>query len=399
MSTQPDHAPARAPHAFLSGGFRPFFLAGSIWAVVVVAIWVAMLAGSVTLPTLFDPLAWHRHEMLFGYLGAIVAGFLLTAIPNWTGRPPLSGAPLGWLSGLWLAGRFAVTGSALIGWWPAMIVDASFLFVMAGLAAREIAAAKNRNMPLVGAILLLAAGNVLDHLGATARIANPDLGWQLGFAIVLMLIALIGGRIIPTFTRNWLSAQGQSDGLPPAFNQFDRLVLVASAFSLIGWIVGRGTAVSGALLIVAGLLHIARLIRWQGTRTVADPLVAILHLSYAWLPLGLLLLGASSFTAALLASAALHALSAGAMASMTLAVMTRATLGHTGHALRADRPTIAIYVLANSGAAVRLVAPLLPFDTMRTVAIAGVLWAAAFALFVVHYGPKLLRPRPTRASG
>lgn len=392
-------APTRTSHPFLSGGFRPFFLGGAIWAVAVVLIWVALLAGRMTLPTLFDPLAWHRHEMLFGYLGAIVAGFLLTAIPNWTGRPPLSGAPLGGLVCLWLAGRIAVLCAAQIGGLPAMLVDSSFLFVMAGIAGREIAAAKNRNMPLVVAILLLASGNVLDHLAAARIVSHADLGWQIGFAIILMLISLIGGRIIPTFTRNWLSAQGETDGLPPAFNRFDKLVLATTAMSLIGWITARGTAVSGGLLILAGLLHFARLIRWQGIRTTAEPLVAILHLSYGWVPVGFILLGSSSFFDALLPSAALHALSAGAMASMTLAVMTRATLGHTGHPLRADRPTIAIYALVNAGAALRLAAPLLPFDYLGSVSIAGGLWAAAFALFVVSYAPRLLRPRAVSTSG
>lgn len=398
MAPMPETPSARLPHPFLSGGFRPFFLGGAVWAVGVVLLWVAMLAGQITLPTMFDPLAWHRHEMLFGYLGAIVAGFLLTAIPNWTGRPSLSGTPLLGLALLWLAGRVAVLCSALIGWLPAILVDGAFLFVMAGFAGREIAAAKNRNMPLVLAILLLASGNVLDHLGAAQILSNADIGWQLGYAIVLMLISLIGGRIIPTFTRNWLSARGQSESLPPAFNGFDKLVLAATAISLIGWIAARGTAISGGLLILAGSLHVARLARWQGAKTTADPLVAILHLSYGWMPVGLILLGASSFTDALLPSAALHALSAGAMASMTLAVMTRATLGHTGHALRASRGTITIYALVNLGAVLRLAAPLLPFGYLRAVSVAGTLWAAAFLMFVLAYGPMLLRPRAMQPS-
>lgn len=386
------------PPAILSAGFRPFFLAGALWAVAVVILWVAALAGGMNLPTRFDPLAWHRHEMLFGYLGAIVAGFLLTAIPNWTGRPVLSGAPLGGLILLWLCGRLAVFRSVEIGWLAAAIIDSSFLAVMAFVAGREIVLAGNRNLPLVGAITMLAAANVLDHLGAANVGIAPDLGWQSAFALIVMLIGLIGGRIIPTFTRNWLTARGVKDQLPPAFDGFDKAVLAITAVALIGWIAARGTQASGALLIMVSVAQAARLARWGGLRTLAEPLVSILHMSYAWLPLGLFLLGASAFIPAIPASAALHALSAGAMASMTLAVMTRATLGHTGHPLRADRTTVAIYALVTSGAALRLVAPLLPFDYLRTVSVAGAIWAVAFLLFVMAYGPMLLRPRASQPS-
>lgn len=393
QTSVPLHQPA-----VLSAGFRPFFLVGALWAVALIALWVGILAGRITLSMKFDPLAWHRHEMLFGYLSAIIAGFLLTAIPNWTGRPVLKGAPLAALVALWFGGRIAVLASAKTGWLMAAIIDSSFLAVMAVIAAREIMLAKNRNLPLVNAILLLAAANFLDYLGAATAAFPPDLGWQVAFAIVLMLIGLIGGRIIPTFTRNWLSARGEKDRLPPAFNGFDKVALGMTAFALVGWIVARGTALSGTMLIAASVAQAARLARWQGLRTSADPLVFILHLSYAWLPLGLFLLGLSSFTPAIPSSAALHALSAGAMAAMTLAVMTRATLGHTGHALRADRKTVAIYALVTSGAALRLVAPLLPFDYLRIISVTGTLWAAAFVLFVAAYGPMLLRPRADAVS-
>ena len=310
----------------------------------------------------------------------------------------LSGAPLAALAGLWLAGRLAILFSTVIGGLSTALVDCSFLFVMADIAAREIVLAKNRNLPLVVAILLLGTANLLDHLGVSG-IAPADLGWQIGFAVVLMLIALIGGRIIPTFTRNWLVARGEKDRLPPAFNGFDKIALALMAIALVGWIAARGTIASGFLLILAGFIQAARLARWHGGLTFAEPLVFILHLSYAWVPLGLVLLGLSSFTTVLPPSSALHALSAGAMASMTLAVMTRATLGHTGHALHADRMTVAIYALVTSGAVLRLVAPLLPFDYLKTVSVAGALWASAFVLFVMAYGGKLVRPRSTGASG
>lgn len=383
---------------FLSGGFRPFFLGGSIWAVCVALLWVMSLSGIITLQTRFDPLAWHRHEMLFGYLGAIIAGFLLTAIPNWTGRPPVSGARLAALALLWLAGRIAVFFSTHIGWTIAAFVDAGFLFAMASVAAHEIIKANNRNLAVVGALLLFATGSALDHLTIGDRQVSGDLGWQLGFAVVLFLIALIGGRIIPTFTRNWLSARGRADHLPPVFNGFDKVVMAATALGLVSWVVMRATLLSGAMLILAGVLQAARLSRWGGARTTAEPLVSMLHVAYGWLPLGLLLLGLSSFLPSLSGSTALHALSAGAMASMTLAVMARATLGHTGHALRSDRWTTCIFILVTVGALLRVGAMFLPFDYLRTISVAGTLWASAFALFVVTYGLKLLRPRADAAS-
>ncbi|MCX8474792.1 MAG: NnrS family protein [Sphingomonas sp.] len=379
---------------FLRGGFRPFFLGGALWALLVVALWVGVLAGAVELPTRFDPLAWHRHEMLFGYLGSVIAGFLLTAIPNWTGRLPIAGGRLAALAGLWLAARVAVLFSALSGAALAALLDIGFLATLAFVAAREVLAAKNRNVPVVIAVGLLAAAAALDHAEALGLAVPPGLGWRLGFALVLMLVTLIGGRIIPSFTRNWLAKQGREQGLPGQPNRFDIAVLAATAASLVAWASMPDAAATGALLLAAGALQTVRLARWSGHRTLREPLVLILHVSYAWLPLGLLLLGASAFVWCIPASSALHALSAGAMASMTLAVMTRATLGHTGRALRAGPGTQAIYALVTAGAALRFAAPMLPFDYVHAIGAAGALWGAAFLLFVIVYGPMLLGPRP-----
>lgn len=378
----------------LRGGFRPFFLGGALWALAVVALWVCVLSGSVTLPTAFDPLAWHRHEMLFGYLGAVVAGFLLTAIPNWTGRTPIAGAPLAGLFALWVAGRLAVFFSAAAGPAVALVLDTGFLAVMALIAAREVIAAKNRNFPIVAAVGLFGAANALDHMEALGVPVPAGLGWRCGFAIVLLLVSLIGGRIIPAFTRNWLVKQGRERGLPVQTNRFDIATLLTTALALFAWAASPDSSASGGLLIAAGLLQTIRLARWSGLRTWREPIVLILHISYAWLPLGLLVLGGSAFVWCIPVSAATHALSAGAMASMTLAVMTRASLGHTGRELRADGWTQAIYALVTAGAALRFAAPMLPVDYMPGIAAAGALWGAAFLLFVLAYGPKLLGPRP-----
>jgi uncharacterized protein involved in response to NO len=378
----------------LRGGFRPFFLGGAVWALIVVGLWVGALSGAVTLPTSFDPLAWHRHEMLFGYLGAVIAGFLMTAIPNWTGRLPIAGGRLAALAGLWLAARLAVLFSAIVGPAVAMALDVGFLLVLFAVCGREVVASKNRNLPVVIIILLFAAASAFDHAEALGAVDSVGLGWRAGFALVLMLISVIGGRIIPSFTRNWLSKQGRKAGLPGQPDLFDKLCLAVTAVALAGWTVVPDARSVALLLIVAGAVQAVRLGRWSGLRTLLDPLVLILHVSYAWMPIGLLLLGGSILAPVVPATSALHALGAGAMASMTLAVMTRATLGHTGRALHADLPTIAIFALVTLGAAVRAGAPLLPLDYMRSIELAGLMWGGAFLLFVLAYGPKLVGERP-----
>lgn len=378
----------------LRAGFRPFFFLGPLWALVVVGLWIEAMAGAVTLPTAFDPLAWHRHEMLFGYLGAVIAGFLLTAIPNWTGRLPIAGRRLAGLTSLWVAARFAVLFSASIGGFAAMLLDVGFLVILGAACAREVLIARNRNLPVVGVVLLFAIAALVDHLEALGVLTTDGLGWRGGFALVVVLIALIGGRIIPSFTRNWLMKQGRTEGLPTQPSRFDLFTIAATAIALAGWVVGIEPAVAAALLLAAGVLQVARLVRWSGHVALREPLVFILHLSYAWLPIGLLLLGVSLIVPTQPASSALHALAAGAMASMTLAVMTRATLGHTGRELHADKGTVAIYVLVTLGAALRVAAPWLPFDYLLLIRIAGALWGGSFLLFLALYGPKLLGPRP-----
>lgn len=377
----------------LRAGFRPFFFLGPIWAIAVVALWIEALTGALTLPTAFDPLAWHRHEMLFGFLGAAIAGFLLTAIPNWTGRLPIAGARLALLVAMWVAARLAIFFSGSVGGITAMLVEAAFLVTLAGACAREVLIARNRNVPVVGVVLLFALAAIVDHLEGLGLLATDQLGWRGGVALVLMLVALIGGRIIPSFTANWLIKQGQSR-LPGQATTFDFIAIGVTALALGCWAFQLAASLAAALLFAAGLLQAARLARWGGWRTAREPLVLILHISYAWLPIGLTLLGLSIVDIDVSGTAGLHALGAGAMASMVLAVMTRATRGHTGRDLRADKGTILIYALVTSGAALRVAAPWLPFDYVLLIKCAGTLWGGAFLLFLAIYGPMLLGPRP-----
>ncbi len=383
---------ADAP-AFLRGGFRLFFLGGATWAITGLILWLVALAGAITLPTGFDPLAWHRHEMLFGFVGAVVSGFLLTAIPNWTGRLPIAGTPLLALFALWIAGRMAVLFSATVAMGPAAGLDVGFYLVLAALAGREVMAAKNRNLPIVGLVLLFAGANAIDHAAALGLVADEGLGWRSGLALVVVMISLIGGRIIPSFTRNWLTKQGVREGLPDQPGRFDFVTIGVTAAAMVAWIVAPDSVEGGVALGFAGVFQALRMARWKGLRTVRDPLVVILHIGYAWIPVGLLLLAASIFNPVILRSAAIHALTAGAMATMILAVMTRATLGHTGRELRAGPATVALYALVCLGAVLRVTAPLGLVDYTLGMEVSALAWGGAFLIFLAAYGPILLAPR------
>jgi uncharacterized protein involved in response to NO len=380
--------------AVFSYGFRPFFLAGALWAVVGVLLWMPQYFGELSLPNVFSPLEWHIHEMIYGYMAAVLAGFLLTAIPNWTGRLPVNGRPLAGLAALWLAGRVAVACSAILGAAVTAVIDVAFLVTLAAVAIREIVAGKNwRNLRVLGALGILIAGNVVFHGEALWR-GSVDYGIRLGIAGVIMLITLIAGRIVPSFTHNWL-VRKTPGRLPRPFSQFDALALTASAAALAAWIVLPQYAPSGVLLMIAGLLHATRLARWAGDRTFADRLVLILHIAYAFVPVGFLLLGAAILWPSVWpASAGLHAWTTGAVGLMTLAVMTRATLGHTGRELIASTSTQAIYLCAFVAALVRILAAFEPSSALLHAA--AFAWFAAFGGFAVMFGPLLLGKSATR---
>lgn len=377
---------------FLRGGFRPFFFGAATWALIAIGLWLWVLGGGVSLPTRFEGVAWHRHEMLFGFVGAAVSGFLLTAIPNWTGRLPIAGKPLLSLFGLWAAARLAVLFSSLIGFWPAAIVDVGLFVSLAGLAAREVIASNNRNKPVVGLVLLFGLADAADYAGAGGLIP-ADVGWRAAIALIVILISLIGGRIIPSFTRNWMAKRGMTEGLPTQPQKFDLIVIAATAVALIFWIAFPGEQFTGLMLILAAAAQALRLSRWGGLRTAADPLVLVLHVGYAWVPIGLLLLGLSLAGVDIPESAGVHALTAGAMTTMILAVMSRASLGHTARELTASPTTVIAYICVTVGALLRVAASLGvgPYGLMLD--IAGAFWAAALLLFLLVYTPILWKPR------
>jgi uncharacterized protein involved in response to NO len=377
--------------AILHYGFRPFFLLAALHAALAVPLWLAVYAWGVPLSGPFAGSAWHAHEMIFGYVGAVVAGFILTAIPNWTGRLPLSGMPLAALVALWALGRFA---STLIPWpLPAMLLDLAFPAALSFAVWREVTAGRNwRNTPVAVMLSLFGLANLLHHAEGFGIIPE-GLGIRLALAAITMLMALIGGRIVPSFTRNWLVKQGATI-LPREFGQLDKAALLVTAAAVLSWVFVPQEPVAGVALVLAGLLLGAKLMRWAGRKTLREPILVILHLGYGWLAVALVLLGVSIGLPDLeFGGAALHALTAGAIGTMTLAVMTRASLGHTGRTIEADRWTIAIYAAVTLGALLRVAAPLTGDLYLHVLVCGGTLWSAAFLLFAVRYGPILCSPR------
>tara|TARA_R110002110_G_scaffold284986_2_gene499149 strand:- start:994 stop:2238 length:1245 start_codon:yes stop_codon:yes gene_type:complete len=382
----------------LSQGFRPFFLLAGLWAIVALLIWIHAFVGLLDSPGALTPLAWHTHEMLFGYGAAVMAGFMLTAIPNWTGRLPLQGWPLAGLAGLWIAGRLAIWFSDDLGAPATALIDLSFLVIFALIALREIAAGKNwRNLPLIVAITILIAANALTHAGyagITVNGADPEpVGTRLALAVFAAMIMLIGGRVVPSFTRNWLAKAGHTR-LPAPFGLFDKIALIVGVVALLAWVFAPFALASAGLLALAAVAHIVRLSRWRGLPTWREPLLAVLHVGYGWLPVALALIAAGGFWPDRVpASAGIHALTVGAIATMTLAVMSRAIRGHSGRSLTAGTLVTLVFIAITFAALVRVDAPFRDTYTLHLMVSAG-FWVAAFLGFVlVHASAILMRPR------
>jgi uncharacterized protein involved in response to NO len=395
MIAHPSKPPLAMPY-WLTCGFRPFFFLGALAMAASVLAWLPMLAGAYELPTSLAPRDWHVHTMLFGGLSAIVAGFALTAASNWTGRPPIAGGELALLVVLWLAGILAVSVSAWIGAPAAALVDLAFPAALTGVFAREVIAAGNyRNLRVVALVALLGLANAGFHLEA-AHAGLADYSVRGGIGLVLVLIMLVGGRIIPAFTRNWLTARGAT-ALPVPFGRYDAATVAASAAALLAWTALPWAEASAVLLILAGAMNLVRLARWQGLQTRSEPLMWILHLAYATVPLGFAMVGASILAPGLVdPMGAVHVWAIGTFGTMTLAVMTRASRGHSGQPLAAGRLEVAIYGLVLLGALARVAAPYLPGGIGRGLEFAGLAWALAFLGFALGYGRMLLLPPARR---
>ena len=395
MTVEPMHETTGDTHhyqglAIFSYGFRPFFLGASVFAAFAVPFWIMILVGNSGITWEFPAREWHVHEMAFGFLAAIITGFLLTAIPNWTDRPPVRGLPLIQLFALWLAGRIAIATPWINPLFSA-IIDGAFLVMVAVMVWREIAAGQSWDrVPMGFLISLYALANILFHVLLLNNEAT-DLPERMALALVMVLLAVIGGRITPSFTQDFLAEQGMTEH-PAPFSRIDGLSIILVVVASVAWIVYPRVSATGWMLVAAGLTNLVRLRRWHGWLTWREPLVLILHLGYGWLVISLLIMGGAILGLGLPAVDAVHALTTGAIGVMTLAVMTRASLGHTGRPKHAGYLTILIYLLVNLGAILRLLGPSTGFSKISMLSLAAVCWSGAYMVFVMVYGPMLLRP-------
>lgn len=378
----------RGPVLF-SYGFRPFFLGGAVWAVLAMALWIMAVSGHGQPGGDYGAANWHMHEMLFGFAAAVLAGFLMTAVPNWTGRMPLSGRPLMGLSALWLAGRLALTWPPAGLVWLGVAIDALFLPAMVAVFAAEIIAGRKwRDLKIVAAVAVLALANLAFH-ASVLRAGDPSFAARAAVSAYVMLIVIIGGRITPSFTRNWLAQRGPGP-LPAPYGRFDTLVAVVSAGTLLIWAAAPEARLLAGLAPLAAALNLARMLRWHGWRTWPEPLVLALHGGYLMLALGFAAVGLSAL-GLISPAGALHVFAVGAIAGEMLAVMTRATRGHTGRALTASWLTLSSYLAIWAAALLRPAAEFGDHDML--VHLAGGLWMLTFGLYLLEHGAMLVRAR------
>lgn len=384
----------------LAYSFRPFFLLTGAYGALVVLAWMAQLFGGLPLPVGWSPLHWHSHEMLFGLVSAAIAGFLLTAMCNWTGAPPLQGRGLLALVLLWLAGRIAMWTA---GWLPAglaSLIDLLFLPVMGIYVMGVLLRYRNRRNLILGAILLLLTlANLMMHVGFWQRsLAWLQVGQLMAFNLITLMMVVIAGRITPAFSTNWLRAQGLPAEGVRVSAPLDRAVLIATGLLVPADFLSQMPAIAGAIALLAAALNGVRLVLWQGWRIAREPLLWILHLAYLWIVLALVLKGLAAF-GLVAPSVWQHALGVGAVGTLILGVMTRVSLGHTGRPLRLPALVVWLYGAMLVAACARLLTALgwVGYTPGITLAAAG--WIIAYGGFVLIYWPILSRPRADGRPG
>ena len=390
----PQRSAAAAPVAppleglpILRLGFRPFYLGAALLACLAVPLWLAMFRGLVTLPLAITPSLWHAHEMLYGFAVAVIVGFLLTAVKAWTGLQTPRGPLLGALFLLWLAARIAALGAPYALY---AVLDVALLpAVGLSLLRVLIQAGNKRNIPLISLLLLMAAANAVFHLAAQGLIAVPALNAlyaELG--MVIMVVVVITGRVLPMFTKN------VTPGLViNTSRRFELTLLAVTGLALLLWACAAPAPLAGAALASAAVLHAVRLAGWKPWVTVRRPILWILHLSYAWLPVGFLLLALAQF-GWLAPSLGVHALGVGVVGGLIIGMVTRTARGHTGRPLQPSRWEVAAYALVMLAAAARVLVPALhPAWYLPALEAAACMWALAFAIYLVIYTPWLSRTR------
>ena len=378
-------------------GFRPFFLLAGAFAAVIVPLWLLALRGVIHPGGSLDPITWHSHEMVFGFAVAVIAGFLLTAVGNWTQRETAVGAPLLGLAALWLAGRVAFLLAPAL---PAALVaavDLAFLPALAFAIGRPIVQANNRrNLVMVAVLAALWLANLAIHLDGLGVLP----GWRrrgslVAVDVVIVVILIVSGRVFPMFTRN-ATKRDDVRSIPA----LDVAALVSFAAVIACDALDVTTAVAPICAGVAAALTLARTLHWGARRSLRQPLLWILHGAYLFIPLGLALRAASALTTRVPPSAATHALTVGAIGGLTLGMMARVSLGHTGRLLVAPPAITAAFALVMLAALLRVVTPIAaPSLYPASLQVIGVLWTLAFGLFVAVYARILVSSRPDGKAG
>ncbi|AJP49585.1 NnrS family protein [Rugosibacter aromaticivorans] len=373
-------------------GFRPFYLLASIFSAFSVLLWAAQFAGYLP-STYLQGSVWHGHEMLFGYTTAVIAGFLLTAVRAWTNQPTASGLPLMALAALWVCGRVLVLTPFAM---TAAVVNAAFPVAIAWAIGIPLFRARNvRNYFFAGLLILMGALVLAVHLALQEYLEwPPRLGLQLALDVVLFIMVVMGGRVIPMFTNNGVPGANATRHAP-----VEKFALGTVILLFLADLLQLPQTAIAIIALLSALVHGVRLSLWKPWRTLAAPLVWILHAAYLWIVVHLAMRGLNALEL-LTGSYATHALTVGAIGGLTLGMMTRTARGHTGRPLIADGAEMIIFLLIQLAAVVRVFGGIVSSDlTMASVQLSALLWAAAFGLYAVRYWPVLTRPRLDGKSG
>jgi uncharacterized protein involved in response to NO len=387
----------RPRFAVAAKGFRPFFLLAPVFALMIVPVWLLVVAGVLAPASYVDAASWHAHEMIFGYTVAVIAGFLLTAVGNWTQRETILGAPLLALAAVWLLGRVAMSVAAVLPRGLAALLDLAFLPALAGVLARPLVATGNRrNFVMLGVVAALFAANLVVHLQALGvmPLGSARRACLSAVDVVVFLMLLIAGRVLPMFTRN---ATGVDTASSVWLERLTASAALATALVDVAWPeTSFAAAAAGVLAIVA----IARAARWGSIHTARIPLLWILHVGYAWIAVGLILRALPAVGVALENSLATHALTVGAMGALTLGMMARVALGHTGRPLSISPAMTWSFAAISLAALARVSVPLVsPEWRFGTLLVAGSLWTLAFLIYLIVYAPILTAPRVDGKAG
>lgn len=394
--------PQKSPHPFWTGAFRPLFLLAGILAIVAVVWWVAGFVHGYTVPSLGTSSFWHAHEMIFGFGGAAIGGFLLTAIANWTSRPPIAGPMLIALTLTWLVGRVAIGLAENLPFLAVMLGALAYFAFLIALALRELIAARNfKNMRVIAVICVIALFDGLFVAACLDVIAlDPVLLYQTAILTIILLIGLIGGRVIPAFTRNWMQREQISAPMPAMSGRFDMVCLASIALGIVAVILDPAGVIAGSVLLFAGIMHAIRLVRWRGVHSWREPIVIMLHLGYFWVPAGLVLLGVAILRPDVMSSRdALHALTGGAMSCMIIAIAGRAALGHTGREVRAGWALNSAFGLIWVSTVLRVMVGFAGSGYVTILAIATLMWIGGWLAFLMGYAPVLLGPSQKKTRG